>query len=312
MKSKSAPACYIQDSKHFRTMRLRGQDDTGYAMAMLLVGMSVAAIMMTMALPVWKQTAQREKEEELVFRGLQYVRALRLFSAKYANAAPPSLDVLVEQRFLRKKYKDPITNDDFQPILAGQAIPGAAAPPQRGGGAGRGTSPTGGTSGASPTGGTSPFGGGITGSPSAQTQTGRGGPAGTSAIGSPGAGGVGGIMGVVSKSKDKSIRLYQGRTHYNEWAFINTPQTQAPGQGVPGTAAPGQRGTPGQPGQGQNPFGTGIGGGRGQQPTGGGRGVGPGGFPVQPGTSPFQPGQSPFGSGQPTQPIQPGRGGRGA
>src|SRR5262249_37430417 len=53
-------------------------------------------------------------------------------------------------------------------------------------------------------------------------------PAGTSPIGTPGAGATGGVIGVASKSKDKSIRLYNGRNHYNEWAFINTPQTQTP------------------------------------------------------------------------------------
>ena len=280
--------------------------EAGYAMAVLMVGMAVAAIMMTMAMPVYKQMAQREREEELVFRGNQYVRALRLFSAKFANSTPPSIDVLVEQRFLRKKYKDPITNDDFQPILAGQAIPGVSTGPQGGTGA-RGT--TGAT-------GSSPFGSGIAGSRPGATQptTGRGatgGSPGTSSIGSPGAGGVGGIMGVVSKSKDKSIRLYNGRSHYNEWAFINVPQQQAPGQGAPGVGVPGGRQGPGQ---GPNPFGSGIGGrgGRGQgpgtQPPGPGRGFGPGGFPMQPGQSPFQPGQSPFGTGQPQQPIQPGRG----
>src|SRR4051794_15002375 len=40
----------------------------GYAMAALLIAMSVMAIMMTVVMPVWKQAAQREKEEELVFR----------------------------------------------------------------------------------------------------------------------------------------------------------------------------------------------------------------------------------------------------
>jgi len=314
MRSNAAKACYIQDSKHLSSMRLQGQDDSGYAMAVLLVSMSIMAILMTAAMPAWKQMAQREKEEELVFRGLQYVRALRLFSTKYANAAPPSLDVLVEQRFIRKKFKDPITNDDFQPILAGQAVPGSAASAQQGAGRG-GTSSRGGTSTPSsqPS---SQFGSGIGGSSAAaQPSTGRAGGGtqpGTSPIGSPGAGAVGGIMGVVSKSKDKSIRLYQGRSHYNEWAFINTPQQQAPGQGAPGTGVPGQRGgQPGQPG-GQSPFGTGIGGqrpggpGQGQRPGGPGTGrpTGPGGFPI----SPFSPGTSPFGTGQPQQPIQPGRG----
>src|SRR5439155_10618015 len=75
----------------------------------------------------------REKEEELVFRGQQYVHAITLFSRKNANAFPPNLNVLVEQRFLRKKFKDPITNGDFQPIPAGQqGTPGIAGPPQSG------------------------------------------------------------------------------------------------------------------------------------------------------------------------------------
>ena len=110
-------------------------------MAVLLVAMSVMAIMMTAVMPVWKHQAQREKEEELVFRGTQYVHAIGLFQKKYANAYPPTLDVLVEQRFLRKKFKDPVTNDDFVPIPAGQSLPGStgtasspgSATPGRGG-----------------------------------------------------------------------------------------------------------------------------------------------------------------------------------
>jgi type II secretory pathway pseudopilin PulG len=240
-------------------------------MAVLLVAMSITAIMLTVVMPVWKQMAQREKEEELLFRGQQYVRALRLFSTKYANASPPNIDVLVEQRFLRKKYKDPITNDDFQPILAGQALPGTTQGAQQPGAGGRGgpATPPGARGGAQP---------GSAGRPSTGINV-----RGISSIGTPGAGATGGVMGVVSKSKDKSIRLFNGRSHYNEWAFINTPQTQTPGAGAPGLPGPG-RGGPGRGGPGQpttNPFGSGIGGPRGGrggavQPIGpGGRGVGP-------------------------------------
>src|SRR5207344_2107286 len=102
------------------------------------VAMSVMAIMFTVVMPVWKQTARREKEEELVFRGRQYVHAIGLFQRKFANAFPPNIDVLVEQRFLRKKFKDPITNDDFVPIPAGQSLPGSATPGAVPGAAGRG------------------------------------------------------------------------------------------------------------------------------------------------------------------------------
>src|SRR4051794_17214919 len=122
-------------------MQLAGQASTraeargseqGYAMAALLVAMSIMAIMMTVVMPVWKQATQREKEEELVFRGMQYVHAIGLFQRKYANAYPPNVDVLVEQHFLRKKFKDPITNDDFAPIPVGQGLPGSGAATGRG------------------------------------------------------------------------------------------------------------------------------------------------------------------------------------
>ena len=97
-----------------------GRGNRGYAMAALLVGMSVMAVLMGALLPVWTHMATREKEEELIFRGNQYARAIGLFQRKFANTPPPTIDVLVEQRFLRKKYKDPITKDDFQPIYANQ------------------------------------------------------------------------------------------------------------------------------------------------------------------------------------------------
>ena len=93
-------------------------------MAALLVGMSVMAVLMSALLPVWTHMATREKEEELIFRGRQYARAIGLFQRKFANTPPPSIDVLVDQRFLRKKYKDPITNDEFQLIYANQPAAG--------------------------------------------------------------------------------------------------------------------------------------------------------------------------------------------
>src|SRR5215213_11551247 len=105
----------------------------GYAMAALLVAMSVMAVLMSALLPVWTHMATREKEEELIFRGKQYARAVGLFQRKFANTPPPTIDVLVEQRFLRKKYKDPITNGDFQPIYANQGVmpPGGGPSAQR-------------------------------------------------------------------------------------------------------------------------------------------------------------------------------------
>ena len=56
-------------------------------MAALLVMVAVLTVLMSIAMPVWRHEAQREKEEELVFRGLQYVRAIRLTRQRTAPAA---------------------------------------------------------------------------------------------------------------------------------------------------------------------------------------------------------------------------------
>src|SRR5438552_6913091 len=107
-------------------MRLRGQQ--GYAMVALIVAMSIMGIMMTVAMPTWRQMAQREKEAELVFRGQQYARAIGLFQKKSGpGVLPPSIDSLVEGHFLRRKYKDPITGGDFYVLQAGAATaPGSS------------------------------------------------------------------------------------------------------------------------------------------------------------------------------------------
>jgi type II secretory pathway pseudopilin PulG len=201
------------------------------------------AVLLTAAMPVWKQLTQREKEAELIFRGQQYAHAIALFQRRNGpGALPPNLTVLVEQRFLRKKYKDPITNDDFQPLTAGQVAPGST-PPARGA-----TAPQAGGRGSAP---------GV----------------GLAQPGVP----AGGVMGVVSKSPDESIRLYNGRNHYNEWAFIYTPP--APTPGARGGTPPGvgqRQGGPvrGVPGQIPNDGGRrgGFGGTAPQQPPAGRRG----------------------------------------
>ena len=239
-------------------MSLRGQGSdrvAGYAMAALLVSLAVMAVMMSVALPVWRHEAQRQKEDELIWRGTQYVRAIRLYQMKFGTL-PPSVDALVQGRFLRKQYKDPITNDDFDLIGPAAALPGLAP--------GQGQSAPGRAAQPAPT----PGRNGTPQTPSTLSTSGR-------AV--SGGSVPGGLTGVKSKSKDESIKVYQGRTHYNEWTFIFVGQQ--PGIGGPGRGQPGgPNGPRGQPGRG-NPFGApGTGPGRGLNP---GRGVGPGDNPVQ-------------------------------
>lgn len=229
-------------------------------MAALLIGMSVMAVLMTVAMPVWKQASIREKEAELVFRGEQYKRAIDLFQRRSGpGMIPPSLDVLVDQKFLRKKYKDPVTGGDFDLISPNTPAAGAQTPqPGRGG---------------------PPTSRGTTSPQQPQPLAGRSSqPGGTIGV-------QGGIVGVVSKSKATSIRLYNGRNHYNEWQFVFVARQQTPGAG----GAPGGSGQRGGPGGGPG-GGFGTGGGTGPQ-----RG-GPGGRNGQPPPSPFS---NPGGRGAP-------------
>ena len=224
-------------------------------MAALLVGMSVMAVMISVALPVWQTAARREREAELVFRGEQYARAVSLYQ-RARGGFPPSVDVLVNERFLRKKYTDPMAADgQFQVLVVGQPLPGEGTAPaaagRRGGTAARGAP----ESLARGTGGGSPVSAGA----------GRG--------ASPGLGlgqqGGGPVLGVVSKSTQESLRRYNGRTRYNEWTFVGVQATQQGGARTGGPqAGPGGRGGPqGRGGQGRGELAPGgRGGDRGQGP----------------------------------------------
>lgn len=210
-------------------MSRRCADDRGYAMAALLAGMSVMAILMSVAMPTWRSAVQREREAELIFRGEQYAHAIELYSRRNGGF-PPSLDVLEKGRFIRKLYKDPMTTrGDFQPVYLGQVLPGqTTAPTQPGRGVpGRGApgAPTGRAD-------QTPVVGGRATPAAGQFPGARGGQPTGAVRGQSGPIGAGPIIGVISKSTAESLRLYNGRGHYNEWAFVAIAATTQPG--VPG------------------------------------------------------------------------------
>lgn len=88
-----------------------------FLMVLILIGLAVAA-------PSMARSIQRDKELELVHRGEQYKRAIKLYYKKF-GAYPTSIDQLLDTnniRFLRKRYTDPITGkDDWRIIYFGQA-----------------------------------------------------------------------------------------------------------------------------------------------------------------------------------------------
>lgn len=86
----------------------------GYAIIMILFMAAVLLILLGTAMPRIVTQGQREKEEELIFRGQQYARGVRLYYRKYGRF-PTELDDLVKVnnnlRFLRKLYPDPMNPD---------------------------------------------------------------------------------------------------------------------------------------------------------------------------------------------------------
>jgi len=162
----------------------------GYSLVALVVAVTVMMVMMAAAVPTWRYLMKNDREEELIFRGGQIADAIGRYQKKNGNALPPSLEVLVKGKFLRKPYKDPMSKDGkWRFIRQGETMGANAAPPIPGGG------------------------------PTTTTTTrpgGPGGPVGSSTVG----GTLGSLFGVASTSTDKSLRIFNGRTKYSEWLFI--------------------------------------------------------------------------------------------
>ena len=135
----------------------------------LLLGVLFMVLLITMALaiaaPKMAESIRRDKEIETVHRGMQYARAIQIYYNKYGRY-PNTIDQLVKsnnQRFLRKRYLNPMTGkDDWRLIHYGEAkVPAQGLFGQTVGQTG-GITPTGATNGTSSTGiggASSPFGG---------------------------------------------------------------------------------------------------------------------------------------------------------
>jgi len=300
--------------------------ERGYILLTLILFVALITIAAVVTAPIIAHQMKRDREEELIHRGVQYSRAMKHFYKKLGHY-PTRIEELENTnnvRFLRRRYKDPITGKDFKILhlgdvqmgLGGAAIagatpvnglnPGAAAAAglagsspfgQRGGlgglaggvasamnpvsqapGANTTAAPSSGvpapnsddsednpTAGATPNPGTPGQGTGLTaatpvapGTPGAPGTAGAAG-TGTSANGAQTFGG-GPMVGVASTSKEKSIRIFNKKDHYNQWQFIYDPSSDRGGllttpnqpalQGNEdrSTGTPGTPGTPGTQG----------------------------------------------------------------
>ncbi|MCM3875477.1 MAG: prepilin-type N-terminal cleavage/methylation domain-containing protein, partial [Thermoanaerobaculia bacterium] len=101
----------------------------GYTLVALIVGMTVMTILIAAVLPMASTAAQRDKEAELIFRGVQYAEGIRTFRRRYGRY-PNTLKEMYEirPRTLRKLWKDPMTNSNNWGLItlaAGAPLPGA-------------------------------------------------------------------------------------------------------------------------------------------------------------------------------------------
>jgi type II secretory pathway pseudopilin PulG len=159
----------------------------------------VMSIGLMIAVPVWQTQIQREKEEELIFRGKQYVEAIRLFQRKKPGTFPKDFEELIEEKCLRRLYEDPMGPDGKWNIILLSQSPVARRTRQPRQTTRRTNEQTG--------------------------RTGRGEPgsvqrvlvapqAALSAIDNPQ------IIGVVSASTQESIKIYNNKKSYDKWLFF--------------------------------------------------------------------------------------------
>lgn len=149
----------------------------GYTLLILMFAVSVLSLGLMVAYPVWETQIQREQEKELIFRGKQYVEAIRIFQRKYPGSFPQSLKELKQEKCIRRLYKDPMTDHGRWNLILSSAQIGVrkksqshqtitVAPPEA--------------------------------LPSMDNYH---------------------LLGVVSPSHKKSIKIYHGQQNYHKWLF---------------------------------------------------------------------------------------------
>lgn len=252
----------------------RARRDSGYALILVMFLTALMLIAVTAVAPSLRTDARREKELEMIWRGKQYVRAIKLYYRK-TGRFPTALDDLSKPklgsiRFLRQAYKDPVNKEDgaWRLIYVGPAgqligskkphrtlqMPAIPAQPGSASSTPAGSKPS-----------TSPFQGFGGGTLSSDTSPNSNLPSsfGTSQNSATGKETpdsssdqtptiIGGnIIGVGSKMNRTSIITYEDATNYRQFEFIWDPSKDVIAIG----GAPGQSAAPGQGTQSLQPFG---------------------------------------------------------
>jgi type II secretory pathway pseudopilin PulG len=250
------------------------RNEAGYTLLLVVFMVATMLIAAAIARPNIITEGRRQKEEEMIWRGNQYARAIGLYYRAFGRF-PTKVEDLTNQtngvRFLRHAYPDPMNKENgswrfiyigpngiligsnrqqslLQGALNGAGMPGMGMPPLTGtmgqlANSAQNNIPGSGAPGLpvvlSPNNNSS--------ADSSSSSSGFGSqpqPLGGSTIG-------GNIIGVGSKIDKGSLRLYIGEDNYKNWEFIWNPlRTAVPGQppaNSNGPAAPGGANTNGQP-----------------------------------------------------------------
>ena len=255
--------------------------ERGYVLLTLIFFVAVLAISLTTILPSIIHEAKRDREEELVHRGAQYTRAIRLYFKKNGRypAKVEDLENSNNIRYLRKRYKDPMSRGengeqaDFKilhfgdpsvqlqqggqippPGLVPQAKPGSLpTDPTKAGGTVPVKDPAAADSSSDPNAATPAADATAAAAGSGDSAGGNNGDSPSSPAGESFGGGA--MVGVVSLSHRDSIREFNKKHHYHEWQFMYDQQDRSLAlpsgpwqpQKFPGIAGTGQPNLPGQP-----------------------------------------------------------------
>ena len=183
--------------------RRRPPAESAFTLVGLLITVTVINVVVAAALPLWSQTIKREKEEELIFRGLQYAEAIRIFQERNGRL-PISLEELIENepRCIRQLWKDPMNPDGQWGLIFSQGVPGGVGDdPDGEGDDAQGRDLSGGNVQQGARSGLTP-----------QFRSGRGRGGGEVVTTGP-------IMGVHSLSDEKATKFFIGGESYDQWQF---------------------------------------------------------------------------------------------
>ncbi len=273
--------------------RITASSQSGFAYLMVLFLTTLVLLGAMAAAPYIRTEAQREKEQEMIWRGKQYVRGIKLYYRKMGRF-PTSVDDLTKPklgslRFMRQAYKDPMNKADgsWRFIYVGPAgqLIGSLKPPQTlqmpGAGTGQFGTPAGANAQQTTSFGASGFGQAPTqaggsqqgqqganqsgttnaGQPGAQSATGN--TTGTDDAANANPSGLlsdspvigGNIIGVGSKINKRSVIIYDKAKNYRLFEFVWNPSKDMANALNQQIGAPNQN--PQGNGQGQTGFGFG-------------------------------------------------------